>query len=985
MQALRRFHFIITATLLVGFMLSSTLASAQVLSAIKGANAYFGRGIGVLSKESLRQAGVTEVKTLANETHLFLNFLGPKGDVLKSFVIERATPDVLSQFRPSKFRQWSKTLQATSGGIMKSKMLRFPYEALAFFSAIGAINMYDLIFHYQNNPVIMNQFIESQKDPLTHASFMAFMAVNGLAAEPLQEVIQNRKMHYFLPYFGMSMGMMASNVVHDLASAHSLQACAGAMLTQQSNQDQLCDKAFDEMQSGWNSKWGQYATGWMSMMGSTMLGGVVDWAAANASRKVMQFIGLEIAFSMGTGGGGTVGRFLWTVVKNTQFLAVDAMLRVPIENIWMNTMGTASELDNLGICLGTLHQLYRVDLNGHEHPRKAAMEYAKIRLCPDDLVPTILKMSEKNREFRVENMRQVLSAHQSWQTYLSDFASHYRSSRVFYQHLTDQIWKRNYMKSAKSPLDQLGPYFGVLPPEATEVDWTVYLQDFSVYEQQQLTTINLVGARLKDWMNQPQMLAGFTFAEQRKLKAWAENLSSKSEIKIQEALREMNQLLPGQEIVPASYGLGAMPMEPVSIEYRRLMQETAAQLGQPSNTRVPGEAFLKAWSHWQARDDGAIQEGVVRSFPKNHREVSTPSIPESLIMSMTDGPDIENGETVIDKNGWGGLAAFHPPRIITQGNVVDLDSETINPATNALENIFTNQIQHEKFPCSAGRRACGRSNWEYLRGGWIRPQVMTSDGNNMAAWWSQKVETPYIDAWYDFELVYEKIVKDLANQLFATDHPLYIPFTQIPLFNLRTNGNDMTNASGFANAAFPNLAQERSIYLLFLSDYLNASQSRAPVADDVSYRIQTKAAAELNRLHRTLIPYLREWDKAIGLFPAIRNNIENQLDPDKGLLLSRASNEQIEAAVKSLDESLASLSESFLGQVPPEDEPTLQAMLGGLKATHQELLDFGLILNTASYVENHGSPGKDPVRQRCVQLPAASGSSIFRGESKGCP
>src|SRR5690606_31030909 len=135
------------------------------------------------------------------------------------------------QFRPSKFRQWAKALQTTAGSTLKSRTRNFPFEAASFFTAVGALQMYDLLFHADKNPMVISQFLEAQKDPLTYVSFASFVAANGLTTDPLMEVIESRRLRYFLPYFGMSMGLMASNITHDLARSPTLHACSKAMLS----------------------------------------------------------------------------------------------------------------------------------------------------------------------------------------------------------------------------------------------------------------------------------------------------------------------------------------------------------------------------------------------------------------------------------------------------------------------------------------------------------------------------------------------------------------------------------------------------------------------------------------------------------------------------------------------------------------------------------------------------------------------------------
>lgn len=960
-------------TCLLGLLLAfPDLANAQALATLGRGNAYFGRGAGVFSLEKLRAAGVTEVKTLAGQKEMTLVFMGNNGNVLRQFVWQRTAPKTLEQFRPSKVRQFLKTMKANSGSILVSKVRHFPFEATAFFTAIAAINVYDLVFHYQHNPVIMQQFGESQMDPVTHVSFMAFMAANGMTAEPLQEVMRNPRLHYFLPYFGMSMGMMASNIVHDVWASKMLRACAKALLYNNADVDMACDQAWDDMNKHWSDKWGQYATGWLSMMGSTAIGGAVDWLLSTGSRRALQFVGLELAFSFGTGGGSMVARFAWTVVKNTQFLALDFWLRQPIETVWLNVFGKARELNGSAMCLGTLHQMHRLHTHAPNHPRAAAFELMKAKFCGEELIPALQTFSRLNQEWRVENMKQILAAHQNWQTYLANFAGHYRSTRLFYQHLTDQIWKKNYAANGQpSPLDQTNNFFGVLPDGAEEQDWTLYLQDIRPLEEAQLKRIRKVAAK---WANfkQTDIFRQLVIMEQRRYERFIERLSSSDVAEIRKALDEINMTLPDPDPSAVRPALGYMTeFMPASEEYTAVIDAITKELGRPRPVTYPGEGFLKAWAAWQGRGREAETSGAIQPFSRQHGQVTTLTAPEYMIAAMVAGPDLERGQSVVDRARWGGMARFNPPAIIFHGDVIEENNLPLRADNRGYETIFTNLIRHSKHECkSQSRRECFAPTWHWVRSGWIRPEVMTKSGNQMAKWWAEKVEPGYLDAWYEFETEYETVVKSYAERLLDA-------------------GQHWSNGTGFANAGVPSLEQERAVYLTFVNDYLVARTGRELEIVNAPYRMHVRAAAEVQNLRRELDGYVKAWEEVVSYLPRMKKDLNEQMDAEKGVLISRVPNEKIEEGVKKLDTALDELLKS-LAIAEDTQNPLEQVALVNLKAlknTHQEILDYGLVLNTASYSENHALNGK-PQRQRCLNLPNSGGSAAFRGQNhnvKGCP
>jgi hypothetical protein len=947
------------------------IASAQIVAALGKGNSYFGRGTGVLSLEKLKAAGVHEVKTIAGEKEMTLLFMSSGGKIMKQFIWQKTAPKTLEAFRPSKMRQWMKTMKANSGPILASKVRHFPYEATAFFTAIGAINMYDLVFHHQNNPVIMKQFAESQLDPVTHVSFMAFMAANGMTAEPLQEVIRNPRLHYFIPYFGMSMGMMASNVVHDVWGSTMLRKCAKALIDESAEVDMACDQAWDDMNKGWNDKWGQYATGWLSMMGSTALGGAMDWLAGTATRRALQFAGLEIAFSFGTGGLGMVAKFSWTVVKNIQFLALDFWLRHPIETVWLNVLGKARELNGSSMCLGTLHQMNRLQTYPSAHPRTAAFERMKSKFCDEEIVPALKTFARLNQQWRVENMKQILAAHQNWQTYLANFAGHYRSTRLFYQHLTDQIWKKNYGATGQpSPLDQVNNFYGVLPDLATEADWTLYFSDIRTLEAAQLKRIERVAAKWTLWLATSDEAKNLVIYDKRRWEQFLSRLSSKDVKEIRKALIELNRMVPGAD---ASYARADSGFQNETLvpgeEYVKIMSTIATELGRPRPVSNPGEGFLKAWASWQGRDATSEKAGQSVAFDRQHQTISTFSAPEYMVAAMVSGPDLEKGESVIDKSRWGGLARFNPPRIVLEGQVTEENNFTLRPDNTGFESIFTNLIKHEGRECKDPKsvRKCYAPTWQWIRSGWIRPQVMTKAGNNMAKWWAEKVEPSYLDAWFDFETEYETVVKTYASQLLDIQQ-------------------HWSNSTGFSNAGLPNLEQERSVYLTFVNDFLRARKGERLQIIDTPYRMHTQAIEEVKTLQPELEQYLQAWETVVSYIPRMKEDLNAQLNAEKGVLISRVPNEKIEEGVNKLDETLGKMIEALAiqEQTTNRQEQVAMVALQFLKNSHQELLDYALVLNTASYSENHALNGK-PQKQRCLNLPNSGGSSVFRGQNKGCP
>lgn len=169
--------------------------------------------------------------------------------------------------------EWQKT-------IWGSQLRRFPTETLMFFVAIGVVNTANMLANYSNNPILMEQHLQTLTDPIGHLSFLAFMVANGYAHHFLdrpalstrylkkdlaqifhssavqaklkgipEDVFLKEAMKYtdtkaisamklayahMIPYLSMTVGSMASHFVGDFF--HTMQACVQSFQPKTNNQ-----------------------------------------------------------------------------------------------------------------------------------------------------------------------------------------------------------------------------------------------------------------------------------------------------------------------------------------------------------------------------------------------------------------------------------------------------------------------------------------------------------------------------------------------------------------------------------------------------------------------------------------------------------------------------------------------------------------------------------------------------------------------------
>ena len=146
--------------------------------------------------------------------NIVIQLVRKNGSVAQTILVPPTPKSTLKNYLPSVVSKKMKAEQgklAATGAFVKTvmaqKLLRFPVETTGFFAALGATMTYELIFNYAQNPVAYEQLIQSQLDPVGQLGFYFFMVGNGIAAEPLMNMIHqgklNRKFAHFIPFFGI--------------------------------------------------------------------------------------------------------------------------------------------------------------------------------------------------------------------------------------------------------------------------------------------------------------------------------------------------------------------------------------------------------------------------------------------------------------------------------------------------------------------------------------------------------------------------------------------------------------------------------------------------------------------------------------------------------------------------------------------------------------------------------------------------------------
>lgn len=95
-------------------------------------------------------------------------------------LVKNMVRDRLDEIRRAKKQAPVPDWQKTTWG---AQTRRFPMETVMFFISIGLINGGMLMNDFSQNPLIMDQHLQTLTDPIGHMSFFSFMIVNGYATE----------------------------------------------------------------------------------------------------------------------------------------------------------------------------------------------------------------------------------------------------------------------------------------------------------------------------------------------------------------------------------------------------------------------------------------------------------------------------------------------------------------------------------------------------------------------------------------------------------------------------------------------------------------------------------------------------------------------------------------------------------------------------------------------------------------------------------
>lgn len=756
--------------------------------------------------------------------------------VIGEFTSEPTAKETLRKFLPSKLNQEFKSAQGQAQSRSKSafdgfsvkqmviqKTKRFPIESAGFYIALGAVMTYQLMFLESHNPVAYDQLVTSQNSLLGQFSFYMFMLANGITAEPLMTAVKNGKLHPrlgpFIGMFGMASGMVASNVVHELGNSPNLWKCANELRTSQ-KMGPACDKAAES----WYEKGGatgianEWAPGLISLIGSIVISGqiqsdlmqagqaiankrieggvVVTSIRATASwtwKQVVKIVGTELAIALISPFGKIstgikmvrfAKPFLNQVGQMTIFTGVSTILEKPVTLAYRNAVDQGPALRDMETKL--LSDLLRM--------KKDDWMSAQT----NDFDSRIAKFTTMMAAWRQVNLAPVLEAQASWDQKIAQLALGYQGAKQFYDGFLQHMWQRKFgpykdlyaKKTAVRIIDRQFPLNGITPTGLDLTHPEMFTEAPDIVEEGQVATINQVLATYQSGklLNPQQFEKGEKLSNQDStvLVSIVKGLMSPDINEIGRSLDQINCRLFGDF---ESFDATNCKIPLASSTLRKYLLPLRTALGDPRPLWTPGLGYLTIIQN--DPDNKSMVENLEYK-DQNGYSLGLPELGHSFVAAMAFGPDVENGEEVVQSSK-GFKSIFKAPRIRFNQKLTLRQLRGANiPLVNTVFNtpVMADGNKNLTYP----------SVFNYLNQENILTSVFNEDSAAFTNWWNSYVEPQYVNAWVDYEEKYQENISEFVKLLWSE--------------------TSVVNRGPMANGIMPSLRQENSFYLMVLGELL---------------------------------------------------------------------------------------------------------------------------------------------------------------------
>jgi hypothetical protein len=769
---------IFSAVLAAVFVISSVVLPPQVAQAIS---------FGTISS-AIKVAG-QDLKIIVAENGgsfgggMAIQLVDGSGKLVKTIVMKAGGPELIEAMKPSNLSRQlavlgkqSKTLGAKALSLAGHEMMQFPLQSFGFFLAIGATVAEQAIFHYADDPVAFEHFIDGQIDPVGQVAFYTFMLANSGASQPLMSMIQNGKLNPrlapFIPYLGMSLGMIASNITSEAGHSKGFKDCAvqiatGKSPTDNNNQQSAapstasaCDSAYQEWtkSGGFSETMMQWAPGIVSLLATTVVTTAIQSGALKLAEKVVTMSAIEVATFFVPGGVAVKAlRAVGFVAQMALFTRINNVIDPFFTQLWENW--------RQGDKISDLETSLSKNLSGVE-----SANWNSSALNND-----LTKLSEAMKAWRGMNAMDISTAQSSWIENLNNFAGLYNAANGFYSAVIGDLVKMKKYPGYNAHLFRSFPMNGIQPANFSG-DLSYLFNQPDDISDMQLDTIKAVSAKLDQmYASNQAFLSDLGKGDRATLLSILAALRSQDPIKIGQAMENLNFQI--RYVTESTFGFDTT--------FSKALKNIKSLLGSPKPILEKSAGFAIYYLLTPDMSKSADLDHQVKFWFNAVTYTRAETMADWLMASTLWGPDISKHEKVTETTN-GFYSQFLAPRL---------------PLTSDSEFVCSGNPMAQTSKLSICDHGVKYDNPLHFAAAHVQPQLI--DNNQFAAWWKSNAETPYVQTWVDFENKYQAIVAKLVNRLWNTDQKI-------------TNGSDV------ANGLFASAIQEMNVYSLTLGGVIRA-------------------------------------------------------------------------------------------------------------------------------------------------------------------
>jgi hypothetical protein len=735
---------------------------------------------------------------------LAIQLVDNSGKLVKTIVMKSGAADVLEAMKPSNLAKQlgelgkqSRNAGAKALSFAGHELLQFPLQSFGFFLAIGATVAEQAIFNDADDPVAFEHFFNSQVDPVGQFAFYTFMLANSGASQPLLSMIQNGKLNPrlapFIPYLGMSLGMIASNITSEAGHSKGFKACAAEVITgknhgetnaQPQSADQAaaaanetgktsaCDQAYQEWtkSGGFSETMMQWAPGIVSLLATTIVTTAIQSGAMKLATKIVTMSAIEVATFLVPGGFVVKAlRAVGFVAQMALFTRINNVIDPFFTKLWENW--------RQGDQISDLESSLVKDLSGLD-----SAGWTSTALNAD-----LAKLSQAMKAWRGMNAMDISASQSSWIENLNNFAGLYNAANGFYSAVVDELAKKKKYPSYDVHLLRPFPMNGIRPNNFKGDLSYLFTQPDDIAEMQ-LETVKAVSARLDQmYASNQAFLSSLGSGDRTTLLSILAALRSQDPNKIGAAMENLNFQI--GYITQNNFGFDTT--------LSKALKNIKNLLGSPRPIPEKSAGFAIYYLLTPEMNQSADLDHQVKFWLNFFTYTRAETMADWLMASTLWGPDVSKHEKVIESTN-GFYSQFLAPRLpLTSDSEYVCNSDPLAPTSRL--SVCDNGVKYDNPLQFAVTH--------------IQPQMI--ENNNFATWWRNNAETPYVQTWVDFENKYQAIVSKLVQRLWSTDRTI-------------------TNKSDVANGLFAAAIQEINVNSLTLGGVIRVHLEQSGRQSDLN-------------------------------------------------------------------------------------------------------------------------------------------------------